>query len=133
MVEEAPRGRHQDIQRPHEELFLRRIRDPAYDRPKTQVREPLGVHRGGIPYLGREFARGGQHQRPGAASGGGPARLQPLQGGQQEGRGLAGPGLGAGHDVATGEYRRNRARLNGGGLFIAGGLEGIQQRGSQIQ
>ena len=59
--------------------------------------------------LRRELARRRQHERARRA-----ARLadQPVQDGQQKGRGLAAAGLRAGEHVAPGHRRRNRLGLN---------------------
>ena len=45
--------------------------------------------------------------------------MQELQHRQHEGGGLAGPGLGAGEDVATLQDERDRLSLDGGGVRVA--------------
>ena len=62
--------------------------------------------------LGGQLAGGGEHEGPR-----GPARLvgQPLEDGQDEGRGLAASRHGAGQEVLTGEGRGHGFLLDGGG------------------
>ena len=52
-----------------------------------------------------------------------------LEHGQDERGGLAGAGLGAGQEVATGEDERDRLTLDGGGLGVALCRDGTEQLG----
>ena len=57
--------------------------------------------------------------------------VQALEHRQHEGGRLAGPGLGAGEDVATGEDERDRLRLDGGGFRVALLGDGTEELGRQ--
>jgi len=76
----------------------------------------------------------GRHQDEGAdgpavdLDGGG---MESLQDGQHEGGGLAGAGLGAGHEVAAGEDERDRVALDRGWRDVAGIGDGTQEFGTQ--
>ena len=80
--------------------------------------------------LGRELARGREHQGAGGA-----ARLgeQTIQDRQQEGGGLAAAGHGAGEHVAALERRRNGARLDRRRLGEAELGHGAQQLRAQAE
>ena len=87
--------------------------------------------------LRSEFARRCQYQHAHRfASAGGHragARRQQLQDGQHEAGGLTGAGLRTGHQIAAGEYRRNRLRLDrrGGGVTVFG--NGAYKIGGQAE
>ncbi len=57
--------------------------------------------------------------------------MEPLDDRQDEGGGLAGPGLGAGEDVATCQDVGDRVRLHGGGVLVAFVGHGSKELGRQ--
>jgi hypothetical protein len=62
-----------------------------------------------------------------------PSMVQALQQGQGEAGGLAGAGLGGGHDVASGQHGGNRLRLHGGGRLVGQGFEGADDLVDQAE
>ena len=60
-------------------------------------------------------------------------RREALQRGQREGGGLAGTGLGAGHEVAALENEGNGLLLDRARLLVAKLLHRLQQRRDQTQ
>ena len=129
VVEEAA-GRRDDDRRPGAQgAGLGLEADAAVDRDGAH-RAVAAVGPDALLHLERELAGGREDEAPdGAVDGfrvGGRrdagvrvAVVQPLEDGQHEGRGLAGPGLGAGEQVAAGEDERDRLGLDGGGLGVA--------------
>jgi hypothetical protein len=115
VVEEAAGGGDEDLDRGAEGPLLRRHADAAEDRRALEpgvARQVVELRRG----LRRELAGGREHQH--ARPGRGPLRpagAEAGEGRQEEGRGLAAAGHGAGHEVAAGERRRDGLALDGGG------------------
>ena len=68
----------------------------------------------------------------GGGAGAGVGRQQ-LQQGQREGGGLAGSGLGAGHQIASFEHDGNGLGLDGGGDLVALLAHGAQQLGHEAE
>ena len=60
-------------------------------------------------------------------------RREALQRRQREGGGLAGAGLGAGHEIAAREDERDGLFLDGTRLLVAQVLHRLQQRWDQAQ
>ncbi len=126
-VEQPPRGGDQQIAATAQRLDLRLLAHATEDHERAQAHEaPVVLGAGGD--LGRELARGRQHQRARRAAG---RRCELLQDGQHEGGRLAGPGLGAGEHVTTGEDRRDRFALDGSGGGVALFGHGTQQLGGK--
>ena len=89
----------------------------------------LGHLEGDLLDLAGEFARGGDHERTGAARLGRDALHQR----QHERCGLAGAGLGTAHDVAAFEYHRDRIALDGGRAGVAHGCHGLEKAWRKTQ
>ena len=136
MVEEAAGGGHDDLRTGAQGAHLRVEADAAVDgggadRALGAVRpdalfdlESQLAGRGEDEAANRQAGRGiaaiGSAARiPGGGTAGGPRGVQTLEERQDEGGGLAGPGLGAGQHVAAGQHERNRLGLHGGGLGVA--------------
>ncbi len=129
MVEQASRGRHQDVDTAAEGALLRPGGDAAED-GRPGLRDMGGERRQVLGDLRRQLAGGSQHQ--GSRGAGRPA-AQPLQDGQQEGRRLAAAGHRAGEHVAPGEGRRDRLDLDRSGLDEAEVLDAAQQLGGEAK
>ncbi len=95
------------------------------DRPLGAVRPDALLH------LEGELAGRGQDQRPDDGPAGCPRRVEQLEHRQHEGGRLAGAGLGAGEQVATGEDERDRLALDGGGFRVALVGDGTKELGRQ--
>ena len=78
----------------------------------------------------RQLARGGDDQGADLAA---RSADQALQDRQDEGRGLAGAGLGQAHDVVSLEGRRDGLLLDGRGLEITDGLDPGRDIGVKIK
>ena len=131
VVEQAPRGRDQNVDAPREGVNLRVDTDATEDRERGE-RQVLAVGAHAFLDLHGEFARRRQHQharllRPRALA------LQQLQDGQREAGGLAGAGLRAGHQVALLQHDGNRLLLDRGRGVIALLGNGAQDLGREAQ
>ena len=118
-VEQASGRRHQDVAAGTQAVDLRLLADAAEDDAGAQLLV-RAVDADALEDLRRELAGRGEHEhaRPAAAGG-----VQQLQQGQDEGGGLAGPGLRASEQVAPGQHGRDRADLDGRGGRIAVGVQ----------
>ena len=129
-VNQAARRCDHDVGAAAQLHHLRVDRHAAKDRlhldPPRQV---SGQGDDGLGHLGRQLARGHQHQPPDAARRVNGRLGQPLQHGQGKGCCLSGAGLGRSHDIAPLQDRRNRLALNRGGRCIALFSNGTQKRG----
>ena len=133
VIEEASRRRHDHVDAAFQTLDLRLYIDAAVDHRRAQRQAPP-VKLQIFADLRRQLA--GRHQDEGA----GPTMLilgeffaEHLHDRQSEGRRLAGAGLGAGEEVASGEDHRDRLGLDGGGGGIALAGNGAQQFGAQTE
>jgi hypothetical protein len=121
VVEQAARGGDEDVDLLLEAGDLRVDVDAAEHHHRGE-RQVLAVGLDRFLDLRGEFARRGEDQAAGAA------RLdvvgvlfgQDVQDRQREAGGLAGAGLGGGHQVAAGEHLRNGLGLDRGGHGVAG-------------
>ena len=134
VVEQAPRGRDQDVQWTTQCGNLCRVRHATDDGGNAQTLHMAAVHRRRLGDLHRQFARGRQHQDARTvnhalftalvvAAGGQDA----LQRGQDEGSRLAAAGAGRHHQVSARDRRRNRGGLDFGGGGVAGFGDGFHQ------
>ena len=132
VVEQTARRRHQDVDAALQRLDLRADADAAEDQRGFQRQEmAVGAH--AFLDLGGQFARRCQHQNARLAAGGGRLRAEQLQNGQGEAGGLAGAGLGGGHQVAAGKDDGNRLRLDRRRLGIAFFGNGAKNLGAQAE
>ena len=132
-VEQAPRGGHQQVDAAAQAHHLRVDADPAVYRVGGQ-RQVLGVLAHiGVNLLG-QLPGGYQHQRAHRVGGDLLAlQGQALQHRQGEARGLAGAGLGRGHQVAAGEHGGNGLGLDRGRGGVVQCLQGAHQRFDQAE
>src|SRR5204863_2903855 len=79
--------------------------------------------------LERELPGGGEDQRADAALAGPLGGCEALEHGEDERGGLAGAGLGAGHEVATGQHVGNCLTLDGSWIGVALRRDGTEQSG----
>ncbi|MNS67590.1 hypothetical protein D3C72_1008450 [compost metagenome] len=135
-VEQAAGGGHEDVDALLELADLRVHAHAAEDHGGVQL-QVLAVRTHRLFDLGREFARGGQHEGTDADAaelvGGAAAHGELVQHRQGEGRGLAGAGLGAAQQVVAVEDHGNGLRLDGGGGVVAVLVHSLQDGGSQLQ
>jgi len=117
MIQQAPGAGYQDLGPGLERLNLRRGADPAVDCGAADFRAPAESLDGLVNLLG-QLTRGGDDQR---SSPPGWAAEQPVQDGQDEGCGLAGPGLRQPQHVAACEYEGYGLFLDRGGQPVTGG------------
>ena len=130
VVQEPARRGHDDLGTGPERAYLRIEPDAPVDRGGAD--RTLGAIG---PYarldLECELAGRGEDQGPDQR----PARrsrgMQKLEHRQDEGRGLARAGLGAGQDVTTGQDERNGVALDGGGFRVALVGDGTKEVGRQ--
>ncbi|MCI4361952.1 MAG: hypothetical protein L3J77_01990 [Thermoplasmata archaeon] len=115
VVEEAARGRHDDLRTPAERALLFAHPHAAVDRGAVKASVPAELVEE-LVRLQREFARGGEDEGEDAAVG---VIEQPLEDRQEEGGGLAGAGLGRPDEVAAEDGVGDRAALDGGRLGVA--------------
>ncbi len=118
-VEQPPRRRHQDVEAAVQRLHLRELADAAEDDGVGEA-QVAAVGGGAVVDLRRQFA--GRRQDQDARPLGRRRALvqgQVLQDGQDEGRGLAGAGLGAAEQVAAVEQVGDGLDLDGGGDSVA--------------
>ncbi len=133
VIEQAARCSNQDVDPASELRRLRRQPDAAEDRSRGEL-EMFAVGSDRRFHLRSELARGRDDQRPQRLARAGVRRglaRQPLQHRQHEARGLAGAGLSAGQQIAAGEHRGDRPRLNRSGDGIALIGDRAQQRVGQ--
>ncbi|MCB9533683.1 MAG: hypothetical protein H6698_05120 [Myxococcales bacterium] len=128
-VEEATRGRDQDVERLLQLADLRVLVDAAEDDHGADG-QVAAVRDEAVADLGGQLARRREDERADAARAAG-RRCEVLQHGQRERGGLTGAGLGAAEDIAAGEERRDRLgldrRRSGVALFVEGGQEGLDE------
>jgi len=132
MVEQAAGCRHQDVDAALQRLDLRPDADAAEDQGRLQRQEmAVGAH--AFLDLGGQLARRREHQHARLAALGGGARADQLQDGQGEAGGLAGAGLGGGHQVAAGENDGNRLGLDRRRLGVTFFGDGAKNLGTQAK
>jgi len=124
-VEQPARGRHEDVAAIAQPVDLRLLADAAEDHARAQVLVGA-VDADALEDLGGEFARGREDQCARRAACGGREQLQQRE--NESGR-LARAGLGAGQQVATGEHRRYRLRLDRRRQVVAVAGHGGKQPG----
>ena len=145
MVDEAPRRRDDDVRAATKGPELAVVADAAVDRDRFDG--ALGaVGPDALLHLERELAGRDEDEdarrastAPGRAAMAGDSHalfwrglaVEELEDRQHEGGRLAGAGLGAGEDVATGQDERDRLGLDGGGLGVALVRDGAEELGRQ--
>ena len=119
VVEQAAGGRDDDLGAGAQGADLGIEADATVDRGRAdRVLDAVGPD--ALLDLERELAGRGEDQRADdARAAGRPRRVETLEHRQHEGGRLAGPGLGAGEDVAALEDERDRLGLDGGGFRVA--------------
>jgi len=132
VVEQAAGRGDQDVDAALQRLDLRPDADAAEDQRGLQ-RQVVAVGAHAFLDLGGEFARRRQHQHARLAALGGGTRADELQNGQGEAGGLAGAGLGGGHQVAAGEHDGNRLGLDRRRLGVAFFGDGAKDFGAQAE
>ncbi|VVE71164.1 hypothetical protein PPN31119_03838 [Pandoraea pnomenusa] len=136
VVEQTSRRGNENVDAARELLDLRHHRHTAEHghRRETQILAVLGH---ALLDLGRQLARGGQHERAHRALAVGRrrtrARREHLQDGQREAGGFAGAGLGAGEEIAALQDGRNRLQLNRSRVGIAEVGDRTQDVGRQAE
>ena len=135
VVDEPARSPDQHVETVAKHAALRLVARPAEHDAEPQA----GVHTDllGVPVnLDRELAGGRDHDGAGlCVTGVRMARLaqQHVHDSDQERRGLSGACLRLSFDVATGEQRRQRLRLDGRAVLEAGVLDAAQNRRFEVQ
>ena len=133
-VEQPARRGHHHLGAAAQRHHLRVDRDAAVDDQHLDRLGQLPRQRAQrFTDLGRQLARGHQHQRQRAARRGARAALDVLQQRQSKGRGLARAGLRRGQHVAASQQRRDRRGLDRRGLGVAQRGGGAQQRGREAE
>ena len=107
------------------ELLLEALSAVDGDGPAFRVGGQLF---GFLGHLDHQLARGSENDRLWAALA--VLNAPAIEEGQQEGGGLAGPGLGLTENVTTGKGFRDEGSLNRGRFTVAGAVEGGQQFGA---
>ena len=119
VVLQAARRRDHDVEPAGQRGALRAVADAAEHHADRQA-EMAAIGLQAVGDLGRQFARGGQDERPAAAAGRPSAGVrQAMQQRQAEGRGLAGAGLGDAQQVTAVARGGDRLRLDRGGGRVA--------------
>ncbi|MNC15251.1 hypothetical protein D3C75_630620 [compost metagenome] len=132
-VEQAARGSHQQVDTPAQAHHLWVDTDPAIHRVSTQ-RQVLGVFAHVVVHLLGQLASGYQHQGADRVAGHLLAfQRQALQHRQGKARGLAGAGLGRGHQVAAGQHGGDGLGLHRGRGGVVQLLQRAQQRFDQAE
>ena len=129
VIQQPAGGRDDDVRAAPEGVLLRAHADAA----EHGRRGDRGVHREIVEVLHDlrgQLAGRGEDERPGGA-----ARLvdQPVEDRQDEGRGLAAAGHGAGEDVPAGEGGRNRVGLDRRGAGEAELFDALEEIGVELQ
>ena len=122
MIEQPARRGHHHVDTATQRLLLRFVPHTAVDRDAVH-RGVLGVLLHALLHLQAEFTRGGEHEHAGAAR----PPQQAVHHGQCEAGRLARARLGEADQVAALEGERNGFALNGGGAFVPGIVQGVQQ------
>ncbi|MFO0637363.1 MAG: hypothetical protein U0168_31445 [Nannocystaceae bacterium] len=130
-IEQPSRRGDEDVDALGQLAQLRCLGDAAEDHRVPQI-EVLAVGLEAGADLGRELARGREHQRAQHRVVAG-ARVDALQDRQGERGGLAGAGLGAADDVAAREHGADGLLLDRRGLAVACLLHGAEDRGLEAQ
>jgi hypothetical protein len=132
VVEQAAWCGDEDVDAALQRLDLRPDADAAEDQRGFQRQEmAVGAH--AFLDLGGELARRRQHQHARLAAGGGRFRAEQLQNGQGEAGGLAGAGLGGGHQVAALQDDGDRLGLDRRRLGVAFFGDGAKDLGAQAE
>ncbi|PNG84361.1 hypothetical protein CBL13_04227 [Pseudomonas putida] len=132
-VEQAARGSHQQVDTPAQAHHLWVDTDPAIHRVSTQ-RQVLGVFAHVVVHLLGQLASGYQHQGADRVAGHLLAlQRQALQHRQGKACGLAGTGLGCGHQVAAGQHGGDGFGLHRGRGGVVQLLQRAQQRFDQAE
>ena len=129
MIQQPPRRRDDDVDAAAERVFLR----PHADAAEHGRRRNRRMHRQIVQVrqnLRRQLARRRQHERARR-----PARPpdERVEDRQQERRGLAAPGHRGREDVAAGQCRRNRFRLNRRGPAETEFLDAAIEEGMELE
>ena len=121
MVEQTSRRGDDDVGAGVQLVVLPAIADAAKNDGGFQIGEARVIVNGGL-HLRGEFARGFEDERARA----GRVLAELREDGQGERGGLAGAGLRAADDVASGEHERDGAELDGRRLDITHRLDAVQ-------
>ncbi len=132
-IEQAPRGGHQQVDTTAQAHHLRVDADPAIHRVGAQ-RQVLGILAHIVVHLLGQLTSGHQHQCADRVAGHLLAfQRQALKHGQGKARGLAGAGLGRGHQIAAGQHGGDGLGLHRGRGGVVQFLQGAQQRFDQAE
>ena len=101
----------------------------AVDGQHVEAGHLAGVTLEGLGNLDREFAGGSEHQHLRVALG----EVDLVEGGQGEGGGFAGAGLGFAENVVAGEQERNAGGLDRRRGFVADLGEGREERRLEVE
>ena len=134
VVDQAPGGPDQEVDRPLERVALLDVVDAAEDERGPEPREPPELPRVRVD-LDHQLARGRDDERAGRPLAGVGRRVpeEPRERRDQERRGLAGARLGLARHVLAPEGHRERRFLDGGGRREAGGPDPLVDLGRQVE
>ena len=121
MVKQTSGRGHDEIRSRAQFVRLPAVTDAAINDGGSQIGEARVIVDGGFHLRGK-FARGFEDERARA----GRVRAELREDGQAERGGLAGAGLGAADDVASGEHERDGAELDGRRFDITHRLYAVQ-------
>ena len=122
MIEQTSRRGDDDVRARPQVVVLPAVTDAAKNDGGFQIGEARVIAEGGF-HLRGEFARRFEDER---ARAGGMMLAELRENGQGERGGLAGAGLGAADDVASGEHERDGAELDGRRLDVTRRLHAIE-------
>ena len=133
MIEQPARCRHQYVDTASQLVDLRVNLDPAKHHGRLQ-RQVTAVGFDALLYLCSQLAGRCQYQcAHGASALAGRSRAQSMQQGQGKAGGLAGTGLGAGHDILAVQNQGDGLELNGCGFGVALLVNRAQEFGRQAE
>ena len=133
VVDQAAGGRHHHIDRLRQALQLQAVGRAADQAGGAEAAQLLAIGHGGFLDLQREFARRSQHQHARTHALDRRLGLQTLDRRQQKRRRLAAAGIRRHQQIAPGQRRGNRLRLDRGGVFVARSLHGFKDEGVKPQ
>ena len=130
-VVQTARAGDEDVHALSDGLHLRGLTHAAEDDGAAQF-EVLAVGVEALADLESQLTGGGEDEGADSALLAGGGGAQPVEHGQRKGSSLAGAGLGAAHQIAPFQHRRDGRSLNGRGGLIACLAYSLEQGGGQF-